>query len=367
MNAGAGVLEIDLTALAANYTFLKNQVGADCLLTPAVKANAYGTGIAEAAPALYAAGARRFFVATLGEALELRDVMPQIEIGVLGGLMAGAAGEFAAHNLIPVLNDAAQIQYWADENKRSGLNRKSILHIDTGMNRLGLGAADLKAVLGLSGDIMQAASIETVMSHFACADEKFHPLNEEQFKNFSAAAKAHFPWAKKSLANSSGIMRDKKYHFDAARPGMALYGLNPTPEMQNPMRAVVKLSAPVLQVRMVKKGQSAGYAAGYVFENDTACATIGIGYADGFSRHLSGKGQLFWNGIACPILGRVSMDLTILDIGHIPEDKRPAPGDMVEVLGPHQDADTLAAAAGTIGYEILTQLGRRYTRHYIRP
>jgi alanine racemase len=364
MNAGVGRLEIDLGALAHNFRFLKDKVGENCIVAPAVKADAYGTGIVQAAKALYEVGARHFFVATLDEALTLRGVLPDCQIAVLGGLMKGDIKTFHQHTITPVLNDPAQIEYWAEGNKQSGAFHKSILHIDTGMNRLGFGSADMDAVLKFPHDVIEHARIETIMSHFACADEKDHPLNAQQYHAFKKAA-AHFPAAKKSLANSSGILRDKSWHFDMVRPGMALYGLNPIPETTNPMRAVVKLSVPVLQIRPVKRSESAGYAAGYVFENDTVLATIGLGYADGFLRHLSNKAQVFWNGMACPVRGRVSMDLTIIDIGHIPPEQRPQCGDLIEILGLHQDADTLAESGSTIGYEILTQLGRRYKRIYV--
>lgn len=363
----AGRLTIDLSALRSNYALCKSKVGHACEVAAAVKANGYGIGAIEAASALHAEGCDLFFVATLDEALELRAALPrtEIRIAVLNGPLPDTEEIFDFHNLIPVLNSLEDVDRWSKYSKRTRPYLKSILHIDTGMRRLGLNDDETDWACQHAQDLSETLDINYVMSHFSCADEKGHPLNEEQYENFQNAS-SFFLFSKKSLANSSGIFRDEKYHFDMVRPGMCLYGLNPTAELDNPMKAVVKLEVPVLQIRDTKPSQSVGYGASWLPEKDTTLATVQLGYADGFLRHLSNNGKLYWHGVPCPIRGRVSMDLVIVDLCDVPEDIRPRQGDLMEVLGSNQSADDLALDAGTIGYEILTSLGRRYARHYIR-
>jgi alanine racemase len=243
------------------------------------------------------------------------------------------------------------------------------------MNRLGIGVGEFNALIN-AGNFPRDLNILYLMSHYACADERDHPMTARQCRDF-ADVKARLETylghpVPSSLANSSGLFRDHSSAYDLARPGMALYGLNPTPEAQNPMRAVVRIDARVLQVRRAPMGETVGYAASHTLSRESMIATIGIGYADGFPRHLSnggnGTGRLYYRGHACPILGRVSMDLTVIDLTELPAGvPRPMVGDMVEVIGPNQSADDLATSAGTIGYEILTQLSRRAQRSTDTP
>lgn len=212
--------------------------------------------------------------------------------------------------------------------------------------------------------MLDGINVAGILSHFACADEKDHAMNETQYEVFEKIAK-HFPNAEKTLCNSSGIFRNSKYHYDIVRPGMALWGLNPTPEIKNPMQPVASLTAPVVRVRLVYKGATVGYNATYKFDKDTWIATLSAGYADGIFWNLGNKGALYWKGYKCPIRGRVSMDLTTVDLSEVPEGQRPKPGDALEIIGEHQQADDLAKAAGTIGYAVLTRLGNRYERKYI--
>lgn len=362
----AGKLTIDLGALRKNYRQCKDEVSPTCEVAAAVKANGYGIGSIQAVRALQQEGADLFFVATLDEALELRKEFedPEVRIAVLNGPLPNTEEIFDFYNLIPVLNSPECVDRWSKYSKRTRPYLKSILHIDTGMRRLGLSTNETEYFKDRAQELCDILDINYVMSHFACADEKGHPLNEEQFEKFQNASDS-FLSSKKSLANSSGIFRDKKYHYDMVRPGMCLYGLNPTPEIDNRMNAVVKLDVPVLQIRQALQNESVGYGASYVPNNDELLATVQLGYADGFLRHLSSQGTLYWHGHACPIVGRVSMDLTIVSLKNVPEDIRPKQGDFMEVLGPNQSADDLALDAGTIGYEILTDLGRRYRRTYI--
>ena len=234
------------------------------------------------------------------------------------------------------------------------------------MNRLGLSHAEAKDVI-TDPNQLEGLDIEMVMSHFACADEKDHPLTKKQAHEFANLAQ-HFEASKKSLANSSGLFRDSLYYYDTIRPGYSLYGGNPTPETDNPMSATVSLTTRILQIRECKKGDSIGYGASHVFDQDTQTATVAVGYADGFLRSSSGSKTggaiLYWQGQPCPVLGRVSMDLVTVDLSRL-TGELPVQGDGLEILGTHQGVDDLADAAGTIGYEILTSLGDRYHRNYI--
>lgn len=363
MGANNGILTIDLDAVAGNYAILQARAAPGCRAGAALKANAYGLGAAQVAPVLYDAGCRDFFVATPEEAADLKDLPADARIIVLNGYYASAADLYAQRGLIPALGSFSEIEGFKTLAARLGRSLPAYLSFNTRMNRLGLGTVETEKLLG-DLSMLDSLEIAGVMSHFACADEPDHPMNEEQYQVFADIAR-HFPRAAKSLANSSGIFRDRKYHFDLVRPGMALYGLNPVPEQENPMQPVVSLNVPVIRTRLVYKDARIGYNATYRFDKDSWVATLSAGYADGLFRSLSNRGVFYWQGIACPVRGRISMDLISVDLSAVPEGKRPKPGDMMEVIGPHQSADDLAAQAGTIGYEILTALGPRYRRDYI--
>ena len=363
MEQAAGKLTIDLRAIRDNYDILRAQVGSNCRVAGVVKANAYGLGADRVGPALYEAGCRDFFVSSINEALALRQVLRGGTICVLNGFYNSAADLYAENGFVPALGSFMEIESYRKLAAKQGRKLPAWLSFNTRMNRLGLGSVETEKLLA-DQSMLRGLEITGVMSHFACADEAGHPLNEIQFGLFNEIA-AHFPQAKKSLCNSSGIFRDNKYHFDLVRPGMALYGLNPTPEKPNPMKSVIALSAPIVRIRLVYKDSSVGYGATYRFEKDTQLATVSAGYADGIFRALSNKGALYWKGYRCPIRGRVSMDLTTVDLSSVPEKERPRPGDFIELIGSHQSADALAEDAGTIGYEILTSLGNRYERIYL--
>lgn len=357
-----GRLTVDLGMVSANHDIFRHQVGNACAVAGVVKADAYGLGLAPVAQTLFAKGSRRFFVATPEEAFALRQILPLAEIAVLGGGLPYHTDDFIAAHIEPVLNSLHDIALWRDAARRRDKVLPAIIHLDTGMNRLGLSVEDGEALIN-DPALLRGLDVIIVMSHFACADEKFHPLTDAQYERFRKFA-AHFPRAQKSLANSSGIFRSKDFHYDLVRPGMAAYGLNPTPESKNPMHPVVSLHALILQTRTVKKGESIGYSATHTFKGAGLTATIALGYADGFHRAHSGRAHVYWNGIACPLVGRVSMDLVTVDLSNL-KGQLPQPGDYLEVLGAHQDADKLAESAGTIGYEVLTNLGARYKRVYL--
>ena len=339
LNSAPATLTIDLSAVAANYDLIKQRAG--CAVAGVIKADAYGLGMEKIWAALESRNCPFYFVATPDEALALRHLTKK-PVAVLGGVYAGAEDEFIRHNIIPVLNTPEDLERWRSAAKKHHIHLPAILHFDTGMNRLGFTVPPDQ----INAD---GLDIKIIMSHFSCADDKDHPLTAQQYERFQKIA-AHFPAAQKSLANSAGVFRSRDYCFDLARPGMALYGLNPTPETDNPMQPVVKLEARILQVKKIARGDTVGYGASFRAEKETNVATVALGYADGFPRSLSGSGTLYYNGYPCPVIGRVSMDAVTVDAGT----QALRSGEMLEVLGAHQSADDLAAAAGTIGYEILT-------------
>jgi alanine racemase len=284
-NRAGGILEIDLAAIAANWRFLKERVApAECAAV--VKADAYGLGACKVAPALAAAGCRRFFVASLDEGIALRGVLgPACEIAVFNGPFAGAAEEFIEHGLVPVLNDPGQIALWRETIARRGLH-PAMLHIDTGMARLGLSPREFAAC----AQTLRELPWRGLLSHLACADEPRHPMNEAQRRHF-LAARAALPGAPASLAASSGIFLGPAFHYDFVRPGAALYGINPQPGSPNPMRPVVRLKGRVLQVREIDGGQSVGYGATWKAPAPARLATVAVGYADGWLRSFGERGS----------------------------------------------------------------------------
>ncbi|MCH8001964.1 MAG: alanine racemase [Proteobacteria bacterium] len=358
--AGA-ILTIDLDAVADNYRRLCAELGA-AACAAVVKADAYGLGMARVAPALARAGARTFFVAQLDEATALRAMFPvEVEIYVLNGLGAGPVAEFQAGRVHPVLNSLGEIDAWAAAARAEGRALPAAVHIDTGISRLGLPDDELEA---LAADRGRLAGIDLryLLSHLACADRPEHPLNAEQLRRFRAA-RARLPDAPASLANSSGIFLGADYHLDLARPGVALYGVNPTPGQPNPMRQVVRLQGKILQVREIDASRTVGYGATHRAAGPTRIATVAVGYADGYLRSLSNRGSAWLGDRRVPVVGRVSMDLITLDVtGASAEAARP--GAFVDLIGADLSTDEVAEAAGTIGYEILTSLGRRYHRVY---
>ena len=353
--AGA-VIEIDLGAVAANWRLLAAKVApAGCAAV--VKANGYGLGAAPVARALRGAGCRRFFVATLDEGIALRAALgPEPQIAVFNGPLPGSALEFVAPRLVPVLNDPGQIETWTTLTAPG--RPRPIIHLDTGMSRLGLSAAEFKNCL----DGIAAEGAEALISHLACGDTPAHPLNAEQRTRF-LAARRRLPGIEASLAASSGIFLGPEFHFDLVRPGAALYGVNPCPGVANPMRPVVRLAAKIIQVRKIDRGQAVGYGAAHIMDGPGLLATAAIGYADGWPRSLSHRGCGWLAGKRVPLLGRVSMDLATFDVSAVPPDAL-YPGNMIELIGEHYGVDDVAADAGTIGYEILTAIGARHHRVY---
>jgi len=364
--AGA-LLTIDLDAIRANYRLLRERA-APAVCAGVMKADAYGLGMDKVAPALAAEGCRVFFTAHVDEGMRLRGLVPHdATIYVLHGPTPGATRAFVEHDLVPVLNDPAQVADWRAAARTLGRELAAAIQFDTGMSRMGLAPADLDALLD---DPQALAGIRPVlaMSHLACADEPDHPMNALQCERFGAGLarlRARFPGLAGSLANSSGIFLGEAFRHDLVRPGAALYGIHPAPgHGANPLRQAVSLAARIVQTRTVQAGDIVGYGARHVARGPERIATISLGYADGWLRSLSGRGHAFIDGIRVPFVGNVSMDSITLDVSGIP-DARLAPGQLVELLGGRQTVDDVAGEAGTIGYEVLTRLGSRFHRRYL--
>lgn len=357
--AGA-ILEIDLEAIIDNRRLLADAAApAECAAV--VKANAYGLGAEPVARALAAAGCRLFFVATLDEGIALRCILgDELQIAVLNGPLPGTAADFAGNRLVPVLNDPGQIAEWRHEAASHG-GLPAMLHVDTGMARLGLTLRDFDA---LADELRGERSIRwrALISHLACADVPAHPLNETQRTRF-AAIRARLPGVKASLAASSGIFLGSDFHFDLVRPGAALYGVNPQSGGPNPLHPVVRLHGKIVQIHDVDRGETVGYGAAHVMQAPGRLATVAVGYADGWLRSLSHRGYGRIAGKRVPLLGRVSMDLVTFDVSAV-DPACACPGDSIELLGEEYGIDAAAADAGTIGYEMLTALGNRYHRVY---
>lgn len=358
-HAGA-VLTIDLAGIGRNYRLLANKVGPNVTCAGVLKADAYGLGASRVAPALYQAGCRAFFVAHLDEALDLRRHLPRdVTIHVLNGLPEGGEGDCAEFGIVPVLNSLEQAEAWSVRARLLGRKLPGAIQVDSGMSRFGLSPGD---VARFAGAPPSGLDLSFVMSHLACADEPAHPANAHQREAFAVLAK-HFPGIRKSLANSSGIFLGGAFHNDLVRPGAALYGINPVPGQVNPMLPVVRLTAQVIQTREVEAGAHAGYGWAFRAAQPTRLATLAIGYADGLQRAFGANGVVYFRGKRLPVAGRVSMDSLIVDCSELPAGAL-ARGSQVEMIGGHQTVDDLAAAAGTIGYEMLTSLGRRFERIY---
>ncbi|WP_146258312.1 alanine racemase [Sinorhizobium medicae] len=394
-------LTVDLAALADNWRMMNERSGR-ARAAAVLKGNAYGLGVMQAAPALYAAGARDFFVASVEEGAELRPLVPEGRVYVLAGMWPGNEALFFENDLVPIINSQEQLAYFMAALSERG-DHPCVLHVDTGMNRLGLSPEEAlrlvhdpvrpasfspvdtgmnrldlspEEALRLVHDPVRPASFSPVlvMSHLACADDPGHPMNRHQLQRFREVT-AFFEGVPASLANSGGVFLGEDYHFDLTRPGIAVYGGEAVDGDVNPMKPVVIAEARIVQIRTVPSGESASYGASVRFGRDSRIATVAIGYADGYHRSVSGGGVTlrqampsgafgFLHGRKVPHVGRVTMDLSLFDVTDLPESTVRA-GDYIELFGRNIPIDDVARAGGTIGYELLTSLGRRYHRTYV--
>src|SRR5712672_2266931 len=362
--SATGVLTVDLDAIVANWRKLeKAAVPAECAAV--IKADAYGCGVDPVARALAGAGCKTFFLATVDEARAARAAVPSATIYALDGFFQNCGDAFAKVDCKPVIGDLNELAEWDVFCRRSGWEGGAAIHIDTGMNRLGLTITEAQGIVPRSnaGD----HGITLVMSHLACAETLNHPLNARQVASFREIA-SNFSGVPASLSNSSGIYLGPQFQFDMVRPGAALYGVNPTPEADNPMQSVVDLKARIVQLRTVERGETVGYGGTWTARRPTRLAIVSAGYADGYFRAASANdgsrgAEVVVAGKRCPVAGRISMDLMAVDITDL-EKNAVRRGHMATLIGEGITVDELAHHFGTIGYEVLTSLGPRYARLY---
>ncbi len=359
-----GVLTVDLAAIVENWRSLSRKVmPTECAAV--IKANAYGCGIEQVAGALARAGCKTFFVADLGEARRVRAVAGEPAIYVLNGLLPDSAAGYAEIRAQPVIGSLLEFAEWDGFCASSGWRGGAALHVDTGMNRLGIALGEASALAPRLRT--ESHSINLLMTHLACAEVFDHPLNQRQISTFREL-RVYYRGIPSSIANSSGIFLGNAAHCDMVRPGVALYGVNPTPGQRNPMRPVVTLQGKIVQLRTVARGETVGYGAAWTARHVIRLAVVAVGYADGFPRAVSAAdgapgGEAIIAGQRCALAGRVSMDLLAVDVTDLPDSdvKR---GDLVTLIGGDITVDEVAKIAGTIGYEVLTSLGQRYHRVY---
>jgi alanine racemase len=355
------LLTVDVGAIVANWRLISRRA-APAEAAAVVKADCYGLGAEHIVPALAAAGCRSFFVATIDEGIAVRKLVGDGMIYVLCGPLPGSEPEFAAHRLIPVLNSLSQITGWSGFAHANSAAPPAALHMDTGMTRLGLDESDLGRLASHEG-VLAGIRPVLLMSHLARAEETGTDMNTRQRDAFVRHSLT-LPAMPRSLSASSGVFLGPDFAFDMVRPGASLYGLNPTPDQPNPMAQVVRLQGKILQVRDVDSPMTVGYGATHQIVRRGRIATVAVGYADGYFRSLGNRGYGMIEGVKVPVVGRVSMDLTTFDVSDVPS-ALAHPGAAIDLIGPGHDADALATEAGTIGYEILTALGRRHARTYL--
>ncbi|WP_349360875.1 alanine racemase [Stappia sp.] len=356
-----GRITIDLGALAANWRALRDRLSANAECGAAVKAECYGLGSERGLETLWAAGCRTFFVATPQEGAGTRRILPEATIYILNGLYPGAAGYYATHGLRPVLGSMEEVDEWrAFAGTRPA---PAALHVDTGISRLGVSLEEARSLAKV-----EDFAPDMILSHLACADSPDHPMNARQRDRFRDAM-ALFPGARGSLTNSAGIFLGPDFHFDVARPGISLYGAQASALPESRLSPVVTLESRILQIHHLKRGETIGYGGTFTAPADMTVAMVAAGYADGYLRASGSsdekRGADAWlAGYRLPILGRISMDMAAFDVSAVPPDVARR-GAFVELFGPNIPVDEVATAAGTIGYELLTGLGRRFARRYL--
>jgi alanine racemase len=355
------VLTIHLQKIAANYRKLVELVApAECAVV--IKADAYGLGAEKIAPALWQAGAKTFFVATLMEGIALRKVLKDASIAVLNGLFCGCEKDYIRYRLLPILNHLEEVELWSKASKKASRKLPAFLHIDTGLNRLGMEKREVEK-LSQATHLLESIDFQMHLSHFACADSHNHPMIERQAKEF-LQLKSLLPAAKASLCNSAGIFCGKEFHHELVRPGAALYGLNSRSSEENPLEQVLSWHGRILQVRELDAGESVGYGAGYIAEKKTKLAIISAGYADGLIRPRENRTFVEIAGQKAAVVGRVSMDLLTIDVTDVPE-AHVYRGAIVKLLNENLTIDSMAKSCNAISHELLVSLGKRCLRQYL--
>jgi len=351
-------LTVRLDALADNYQQVA-RVARTASVGAAVKGDAYGLGLEPVVRCLWAEGCREFFVANVDEGIAVRSLLADAAVNVFNGAMPGTEEALLEHRLVPLVISSTQLDLWAEMASKRNTRLPVGIHVDTGMHRTGMSTPEVDALIQ-DPALLDRFDVRHVFSHLASADDPESSQPEEQLTRFREIRR-RLPGGIASLANSAGTFRSADFHFDLVRPGIALFGGSPVSGAPSPMRPTAVLEAPVLQLRDVVAGDRVGYGATYTADRAERHATVPVGYADGYHRSASGQGSAWVGGAMAPVVGRVSMDLIIVDVTGLAVEV----GDPVELLGEHCLVDDVAARAGTISYEILTSLGRRFERVYV--
>lgn len=355
------LLTIDLEALEDNYRFCSDRLR-PASVAAVVKADAYGLGVKKIAPVLWHAGCRQFFTATHREGITLRGVLPDAEIYILEGVTDQSVAACYDHQLVPVLVSPDHSTLWAAQARHVGRSLPAIIHIDTGMTRLGFGERELHELLE-QGDDLEWLETRYVMTHYACADEPGAEKTRDQLEHFKRLRKL-LPPAPTSVGNSAGGLLGSEFSGDMARVGIALFGGSPYQDKMPDLKPVVRVQSRILQIREVDKGTTVGYGATFAARKTMRIATVGIGYADGYPWSLGNQGIASVAGYRVPVVGRVSMDMITLDVTEVPNELL-QPGCMVDLIGPDVSLEEVAERAGTINYEILTRLSQRARRRFL--
>jgi len=364
------ILSINICNILKNYKSIKKYVGEKTKVSAVVKCNCYGLGMAQIAPELCKAGCDEFYVANLTEGKALRKLLKTVKIYVFDGVERGEEKEFLKANLIPVLNNAHQLEVWAKTAKNLGKKLRCSLHIDSGMTRTGV---EFHLAFSVLDNLSKDKSLEVcyILSHLACADKPQNKMNSRQLA-FVQGLQKKYPHFKYSFSNSAGIFLGKEYHFDQVRPGILLYGGSPCDsrlqELPIPLLPVVNLVSRIIDLHQIKDRdiqQSIGYNSTYNLKPGMVTATVPVGYGDGYTRKLSNKGCCYINGIKVNIIGNISMDLMCLDVSHLSKNLQKI-GQEVELIGNNISIEKIASLADTINYEILTSLSERYIKKYIK-
>ncbi|MEB3702145.1 Alanine racemase [Candidatus Bealeia paramacronuclearis] len=352
-----GCLEINLKTIVKNYQLMKD-LAPHAEISAVLKADGYGFGASPVGKALRDAGCKTFFVAHLDEGIALRKTLQNEKIYILTGVLPGTENELIQHNLTPVLNHAGMYELWKTAGHLENRPLQCALHIDTGMHRLGFEMKDIP-----NARCFEGLSLEMVMSHLACSQIPGHPMNAQQLAAFQKVI-PHFQRLQKSLSDTGGLFLNPEYHYDIIRPGLGFFGMHPQSlEGPNPFQNVLTLWGKIIQVRSVPKGETVGYGATFKTKRHSRLATLGIGFADGLSRDLSNQGHVFIGDFKAPILGRISMDYSVVDVSDVPESLC-YPGSWVQLVNEHQTLDDLALSINTISRELSIHLGSRLYRMY---
>ncbi len=356
-------LEINLKAVQKNYKLIKKKIGDKCILAATVKANAYGLGVEKIVSRLSKIGCKFFFVATTNEGIELRKINKKISIFILNGLVTKDIKLIYKYNLIPVINNLAQLKMFEKFQDKNKFKLNIALHFDTGMSRLGFDSHETKILIDQKSKLIKNSKIFLVMSHLSCADDKQSKYNKKQLNKFENI-RLHFPNSLHSLSNSAGILLGKKYHFDMVRPGISLYGGHCQKNQKIIYNNVVSLKAKLIQSREIYKGDVIGYGATFKAKSKMKVGTLGFGYADGFNRLFSNNFRIRHKKKQIDVVGRVSMDLITIDITKLKNSKNIMDQEF-EIIGNNYSINTISKIINTIPYEVLTNLGKRYQRRYI--